>query len=306
MNKWMNAVLSIVSKLKNATVTFADKKERQRRLASYLKSDRRPWRTGYSEYKSQYLTNVMDNDATLAIFRQGNPLPDGYGFRLDARVVEIPWVLARLAGKTGRLLDAGSSLNFEFVLRAPALADKKITIVTLGPEAQCHWRLGVSYVFGDLRNLDFRDRCFDAIVCISTIEHVGMDNTMYAGAADMARPGDNKEFVLAVKELKRVLKPGGALYITFPFGRYENHGWFQQFDLELMDRLIKEFGPSRFNETIFRYDSDGWKIGERSSCAHCQFFDVHTSKYFDPDSTIDFPPDYPAGERAVGCLELFK
>lgn len=306
MDKRINAALRTVAKLENTVETFARQQVRRRRLASYLRSDRRPWRTGYSEYKAQYLSDVINNDGLLEIFRESSPLPDGYGFRLDARVVEIPWVLARLTHRTGHLLDAGSSLNHEFVLRAPALADNRITIVTLAAEAQCHWRLGISYVFGDLRDLDFRDNRFDTIVCISTIEHVGMDNTMYAGNCDMAQPGDTKEFLLAVKELKRVLKPGGVLYITFPFGQYENHGWFQQFDPQLMVTLVEGFGPSHFNETAFRYDPDGWKLSDRASCAHCQFFDVHTSKYFDPNSTIGYPPDYPAGERAVACLELFK
>jgi SAM-dependent methyltransferase len=306
MKKWVNAALGTASKLKKAIETSASEQVRQRRLASYLKSDRRPWREGYDEYKEQYLSNVINDDAMLETFRQSSLLPDGYGFRLDARVVEIPWVLAHVARQPGRLLDAGSSLNHECVLRAPALANKNITIVTLAPEAQCHWRLGISYVFGDLRNIDFRDGCFDAIVCISTIEHVGMDNTMYAGTVDMAQPGDTKEFLLAVRELKRVLKPGGTLYITFPFGEYENHGWFQQFDSLLTDRLIEEFSPSRFNETIFRYHPDGWKLSDRASCQYCRYFDVHTSKYFDPNSTIEYPSDYPAGERAVGCLELFK
>lgn len=287
---------------KRAAVEFMDR----RALNDYLKSDRRPWRPGYSVYRNSYLHDVIHDPSMLEIFRQPESLPKGYGFRLDARVVEIPWVLARLAQRTGRLLDAGSSLNYEFVLTAPALANKRITIVTLAPEAECHWRLGISYVFGDLRSLDFRDDWFDTVVCISTIEHVGMDNTMYAGAADVAQPGDTKDFLLALKELKRVLKPGGVLYITFPFGQYENHGWFQQFDSQLMDTLVEEFSPSHCNETIFRYDPDGWKLSDRASCARCQFFDVHTSKYFDPSSTIEYPPDYPAGERAVACLELFK
>ncbi len=73
-----------------------------------------------------------------------------------------------------------------------------------------------------------------------------------------------------------------------------------------MDMLIEEFGPSQLNETIFRYDPNGWKLSDRASCARCQYFDVHTSKYFDPNSMIEYPPDYPAGERALACLELFK
>lgn len=302
----MYTALRILARLKNATVARAYKQARRRRLDSYLRSDRRPWRAGYHEYRDQYLSNMINNDYILEMFRKGNRLPHGYGFRLDARVVEIPWVIARLAHRKGRLLDAGSSLNHDFVLGAAALADMKITIVTLAPEAQCHWRLGISYVFDDLRDLGFRDDLFDAIACISTIEHVGMDNTMYAPNSDMAQPGDTKEFLSAVKEIRRVLKLGGVLYLTLPFGQYENHGWFQQFDSQLMDMLIEEFGASQFNETIFRYDADGWKLSDRSSCMRCQFFDVHRSKYFDPNSTIEYPPDYPAGERAVACLELFK
>jgi len=276
------------------------------RLVSYQMSNRRPWRTGYWEYRCRYLSKVVNDGSILEIFVQGTPLPPGYGFRLDARVVEIPWVLSRLKQRDGHLLDAGSSLNYEFVLKSSALANKKITIVTLAPEAECQWRLGVSYMFGDLRDLGFRDGYFDMIACISTIEHVGMDNTMYLGTADRTQRGDTKEFLLAIKEMKRVLKAGGVLCITFPFGRYENHGWFQQFDSELTDRLIAEFSPSHFTETIFRYDPDGWKLSDRASCAHCEFFDVRTSKYFDLNSKIEYPQDYPAGERAVVCLELLK
>ena len=246
-------------------------------LARYQRSDRRPWRTGYWEYKNQYLRNAVNNDAILQTFLKGNPLPDGYGFRLDARVVEIPWVLSRLTKRKGRLLDAGSSLNHEVVLKSPALADKRITIITLAPEAECHWRLGISYVFGDLRDLGFRDGYFDMIACISTIEHVGMDNTMYLSTPDKTNRGDTKEFLLAVREMRRALKPGGVLYITVPFGRYENHGWFQQFDSQMMDKLIEEFGPSHFNDTIFRYEPNGWRLSDRASCADCQFFDVHTT-----------------------------
>lgn len=129
---------------------------------------------------------------------------------------------------------------------------------------------------------------------------------MYADTADVARPGDTKDFMKAIAELKRVLKPGGVLYVTFPFGKYENHGFFQQFDAPLMDLLIDEFAPVHFNETFFRYDPDGWKLSDRDACSQCEYFNVHKSKYFDATSTIEYPFDYAAGVRAVACLELRK
>ena len=274
-------------------------------IKNYLRSDRRPWRSGYYAYRNKYLANSISNPSTLEIFLKSKPLPLGYGFRLDARVVEIPWVLARVANRSGGLLDAGSSLNYDFVLTAPLLSNKKITIVTLSPEATCLWKTGVSYVFGDLRSMDFRDECFDTIVCISTIEHVGMDNFLYTGQKEDT-PKDPQDFLLALRELKRVLKQGGILYVTFPFGRFEDHGWFQQLDANLTDRLIKEFGPSSLNETVFRYEPSGWQLSNRTSCAQAQFFDVHKSKYFDSNSSVEYPLDFPAGERAVMCLELCK
>jgi SAM-dependent methyltransferase len=302
----MSSVFLAAARWKRKAEKLARNQISRRRLSSYLKSDRRPWSTGYDEYREQYLKQAIKDPAVLHAFADGGSLPNGYGFRLDARMIEIPWVISRLQERKGLFLDAGSALNYEFVLQAPALAEKKVTIVTLAPEGDAHWRLGVSYVFGDLRKLDFRDELFDSIACISTIEHVGMDNSMYAGKSDIARRTDSRDFLQAIQELKRVLKPGGALFVSFPFGRYENHGWFQQFDAQLVDTLVTGFGPTQARETIFCYDPDGWRISDRASCADREFFDVHESRYFDPNSTVEYPPDYPAGERALACLELVK
>ena len=39
--------------------------------------------------------------------------------------------------------------------------------------------LGVSCLYEDLRALPYRASYFDAVACISTLEHVGMDNRLY-------------------------------------------------------------------------------------------------------------------------------
>jgi len=276
------------------------------RLEAYLRSDRRPWRAGYTEFRTRHLARTIEDGVLMETFRSSRPLPPGYGVGLDARAVEIPWALSRLGRAAGRLLDAGSSLNHDFAVRHCLRAGWKVHIFTLAPESRSFWDEGVSYVYGDLRRTVFGDAVFDAVACISTIEHVGMDNSIYAGDASAARPGDEWEFLEAVKELRRVLVPGATLYITFPFGRHERHGWFQQMDARRADRLIEAFAPARAAETVYRYLPDGWQLSDRAACAECEYFDVRKSRYFDSSSRLDFDPDRAAAERAVLCLELVR
>jgi SAM-dependent methyltransferase len=249
------------------------------------------------------MVDALNNPDLLTIFRESSPLPSGYGYRLDARVVEIPWLLSRLDTPRQVVLDAGSALNTSFVVNSPIMSRHKLVILTLAPESEAFWRRGISYIFDDLRHLPFKDGWFDAVACISTIEHVGMDNSRYS-AEDGRYESQPDDYLAAVGELKRVLKPGGHLYISFPFGKYEDHGWFQQLDAQRADALLGVFKPTIHEETIFQYLPDGWVVSNRAACAQCSYFDVHTSKYFDPNSDIEFPDDFPAAERAVACLKL--
>jgi SAM-dependent methyltransferase len=276
------------------------------RLALYRRSDRRPWRAGYTEHRAHTITQILADPEMLATLAEGRPLPPRYGVRVDARCVEIPWVLSRLLPEDRLVLDAGSALNHEFVVGSALMAGRRLHVLTLAPEKRAFWTLGVSYLYGDLRRTALRDDYFDAVACISTIEHVGMDNEYYAEGREAARPGASTDHLEAVKELRRVLRPGGRLLITFPFGRYENHGWFQQLDAGMVDGLREAFAPARSAEHLFRYGPDGWQRSDRASCAGCEFFDVRASRYFDPRSSLDFPPDGRAGEQAVACLELQK
>ena len=85
--------------------------------------------------------------------------------------------------------------------------------------------LGAAASRADVRRLPYADRAFALALCVSTLEHVGLNNTRYAPLAE-ADPGD----VEALAELARVLVPGGRLLVTVPIGQRENHGWFHQYD----------------------------------------------------------------------------
>lgn len=259
----------------------------------YLWSGRRPWSRGYGEYRKKEIARVLDH----GIFNSAQ-LPHGYGFRLDERVVEYPWLFARLPLTEGRLLDAGSVLNHRFLLERPQLRGHRTFISTLGPERMSFNKLGVSYVYEDFRTSCFRDGYFDQIVSLSTLEHIGMDNTMLYTDDQSKREHAPLAFLDAIRELRRILKEGGHLYVSVPFGEAKSHGWFQIFDASMVDAMIKEFSPASHEEFHFRYSAEGWTVSTREQSAGATYFDIHKTKVYDPD--------YAAASRAVVCLDLVK
>jgi SAM-dependent methyltransferase len=125
------------------------------------------------------------------------------------------------------MLDAGSALNHAHDRLMPRL--ESLHIATLAPEPHAFTDRGVSYVYEDLRDLPYRGSYFDTIACISTLEHVGMDNRMY-GATAPASAHPEHEAARAIAEVRRVLALSGRLFITVPYGASEDHGWFRQYD----------------------------------------------------------------------------
>jgi SAM-dependent methyltransferase len=225
-------------------------------------------------------------------------LPRGYGRWIDERIVEYPWLFSRLPAGPGMLLDAGSVLNHEFVISHPKLRDKKLTIMTLAPEPECHWFKGVSYVYGDLRNTVFRDNIFDYVVSISTLEHVGLDNQRFHASFLEQKNMDTNSHLMAVKEFARVIKPGGRCFISVPFGRRIVQDWFQLFNAEMIDQLIETFRPESYKETCFRYGGDnGWQACDREAAADARYFDFQNDQPWE---------GHPAAAEAVVCLELRK
>lgn len=256
----------------------------------YRLRGQRPRSPGYTAFKHHAIQQA------LAVPFQPEVLAPGWGWRLDERIVEYPWLFARLPRGPGRLLDAGSVLNFDFLLDHEALVGKDIVIQTLEPEADCFWRKRVSYVYGDLRQTCFRDAAFDSIVCVSTLEHVGMDNTLYY-SGDAARREDAPEtYRDVVREMRRLLAPGGRLYLTVPFGRRVSHGWLQVFDATMLDAVVEAFSPSACREHHYRYEPSGWTVSTRDRSS-----DATYSDYF---RTGTYDADYQVGARAVACLEL--
>jgi SAM-dependent methyltransferase len=275
-------------------------------LQDYINNGKIPWSQGYSIYKMQHISSALGDSNLLRAFRCGATLPLGYGVGVDERCIEYPWLVSHLRDGWQILLDAGSVLNQDFILAHPIFSEKRIDILTLAPEANCYWQKGISYFFHDLRDIPIRDNYYDVIACLSTLEHIGCDNTFYTHdeSHKERRPED---FAVAMKELRRVLKPGGILLLTVPFGVYQYFGTFQQFDRELLTRAIEAFGAvDDISESFYRYSADGWTIADAADCAECEYVAWITKVNGQLPESLPVEPDLAAAARAVACVRLVK
>ncbi len=264
----------------------------------HLASGQRSLGRGYWEYRKKEIARICADNSLLDTFLNAQPLPGGYGIKLDERTVEYPWVLSRIKTKpSGMLLDAGSVLNFDFVLSNPILTNRTIYIYNLAPEEVIE-RPNVSYIYGDLRSTAFKDGFFDEIVCISTLEHIGMDNTFLYSQDQKFKESAGGDYLKVILEFERILKPGGRLLITVPFGAYEHLNWLQQFNMEMINSVIKTFQGKSASVVYYQYSTSGWRLSNAQECAGCRYFDIHVHKKLDPQR--------PVAAAAVACLELIK
>jgi SAM-dependent methyltransferase len=160
-----------------------------------------------------------------------------------SRYLELPWALETLAARPGeRVLDLASPK-----LLAVELARRGIEVTSVDElESEIEtWRrltqgtLRLRFEVADGRALDFEDATYDHAYSISVLEHIGDD-------------GDEQ----ALRELARVVRPGGRVAVTLPYAtsyredwrerpEFVDHGdvggryFFQRwYDEERVDRLV--------------------------------------------------------------------
>lgn len=167
---------------------------------------------------------------------------------VDERPVEMPWCLARVRPGE-KVLDVG------YAFAEPAYLEGlgELGDVT-GVDLVVADVPGVKSVQADLRDLPFADAEFDVAIAISTLEHVGRDNTQYGLDAE-----GNDTLDAALRELRRVAR---RVLVTVPTGERELLPEQSVYEpSEWVDRFARA-GFLVYEDELYELGDNGWRSVE--------------------------------------------
>ncbi len=156
---------------------------------------------------------------------------------VNERIIEVPFAISRV----GSLPLGASILDFGAVESTLSLSlaalGYQVTAIDLRPYPLDHPNL--KSVVGMVEEWEGPAEAFDAIVSVSSLEHVGR-----AGYGGPAAAPDHDRVVL--QRMAGWLKPAGRLILTAPFGRADIDEFQRTYDDGMIDQLL-----------------NGWKVEER-------------------------------------------
>jgi ubiquinone/menaquinone biosynthesis C-methylase UbiE len=169
------------------------------------------------------------------------------------RLVEYEFVARKLMSsqKQAAILDIGSGSS----ILAEAISEfgkGKWAVLRIDiAKSNCDLRM-------DARMTGFRKAVFDQVICISTIEHIGIA-TDYSGYYD-----DNDGDIKTIKEIVRILKKGGNAIITVPYGKITKPT-HRVYDRHALSRLLNVDDTGSLVET--RKEFHCYKAGKWKRCS---------------------------------------
>lgn len=216
--------------------------------------------------------------------RVGQPLQNvlrNFDGRLfTERVVEYPyfvsWLLDGLEGEV--LLDVGGVLNNDLVVDVIKERCSEIIFCNAGKEPEIFGDSSFAhYLISEIEKAVFAEGAFSLVTCLSTIEHIGFDNSQYGIKTPARYSMATDEPLLQVAALlAKALVPGGRMLLSFPYGKREviEHPATKKIasqvfgvqSIKLLRRMLRELGV-KMKIDVFQAQSNGWIKVTPTTCS---------------------------------------
>jgi SAM-dependent methyltransferase len=135
----------------------------------------------------------------------------------------------------------------------------------------------------DGRVMAFRQGIFDLVICISTIEHIGIPSMAY-NIKETDIDGDSK----LMREMNRVLKHNGRLILTLPYGNRFRNTEHRIYNRLFLDNLIRDFSVIKRN--FYLFNKGRWKR-------------LKDEQTVDKSNIIEIPPSLHSPILTCLCLQ---
>jgi SAM-dependent methyltransferase len=171
---------------------------------------------------------------------------------VNERIVELPYAFRGLAGvqPPAAILDVGSVESTVPL----SLAGLGYQVTALDLRAYPFEHPNLEVVVSRLEDFERPPASFDAVLCISTIEHFGLG---WYGEARQADDSDRQ----AMARLRELTRPGGTLVLTVPYGRARVDDVQRTYDAAGLAALLDGWDVQ--DRTIVRQaDERTWAPGE--------------------------------------------
>jgi SAM-dependent methyltransferase len=244
-------------------------------LRQFLKSCLMPYRKyqGMKLQKNIFKEFRRATSQDCSNFPADISLPSDYGKAMPERVVEI--LFAKLSYRIGsNVLDVAHANAMDCHLKMLKILPQPNNITGIDiAKPYYDWSLYYKEsVKDDITNTSFEDEVFDLIWCISSMEHFGMDNSSYT--KDYKNVNSNMDKI-AMEEMLRLLKKGGSLLVTVPYGKYEDHGWLRNYDEETWQEVLNTARKkAKVQEWYFKHTfHKGWFFVKSEELKYTGYYD---------------------------------
>jgi SAM-dependent methyltransferase len=173
----------------------------------------------------------------------------GVGVRwVNERIVEVPYAFRALSRvpSGAKVLDVGATEST--VCLSLATIGYQVTAVDPRPNPLTHERLET--VVGNIEEWEHADAEFDAVLCLSTIEHVGT-------SAYEQRTTARRIDLEAMKRMHELTKPEGLLVLTTAVGPASVDEFSRVYDQDGLDELLRGWEVADLT-LVRRLDATSW------------------------------------------------